>query len=380
MSLSATLTPNGRIFAGNPLKLEVNSDSLCRYIVTVGDEDVFTGSGEGSFFVYLNNVIEPYIHSKVFYNNDPYDLIPVNDVLKNCTVTISNDTDSPIVKSFIAHPGGISRSCFRHLGNTSIFTSRFITDDSSHDVNLFFTLRGEDSLVLIKETEISPLLFVYPTSGTLSIVCNNVTIPLSGTAGQPYALNIDRIRRSLFAFNGFIGSYFELKNGVNILARIGITSVDFSKDRYLVRFLNSFGSYEIVECIGSAKRMNSDEHDDESFDVFDEIVDGYVRQRNRGMKRLKLSINTGSLTESSLLFYQDMLASDDVTLLGYHGADVKVIPSSPDLTFIHNSEKSQSFSIDFLFADCDDRFTFDDIGSQFGDGRIHTSQFTDHFN
>lgn len=374
MSLTATLTPSSRVLIGNPLRLGIASDGTCRYTVSVDGSEVYSGSGHGTFHVFLQDIIAPYLTPQLCYNSDTRLLIPLSTCCKSCSVTVTSGTDTRTI-SFTAYPGGVSRTVLRSLGSGNIFTERFLKSTG----NIFFSLRGTDSLILIRETEITPLLFVYPPSGTLSIRCNGETVSLPGTAYAMYALNLEAVRRSFYEDHDFIGSFFELLLNGSLVISIGITQSSLSKDRYLLRFLNSLGAYDLLECTGSAKR-GSEYDDDSSYEEYDDTVDGYVRRRDRRKSRQSLSVSTGLLDEDRLLFIEDLLASEDVTLLGYHGRDVRVIPSVEDLSVLHNAFRPQSLTISLTMADEDDRFSTDDIDSMLGDGRIHTSEFTEQFN
>ena len=374
MSLSASLTPSSRVLTGNPLKLTVASDTSCRYTVSVAGTQVYAGSGYGSFYVYLQDIIEPYLSPQLCHNSDSRLLIPVSSCCKSCTVSITDGTTTKTL-SFTAYPGGVSRTVLRSLGQGNIFTERFLKSTG----NIFFSLRGTDSLLLVRETEIIPLLFIYPPSGTLSVRCNSETLALSGTAYAMYALNLEAIRRKFYEDHDFIGNLFEILLSGSLVISIGITQSEFTKDRYLLRFLNSLGAYDLLECTGSASR-STEYDDDTSYGEYDPTVDGYVTRRDRRRSRQSLSVSTGLMDEDRVIFLQDLLASEDVTLLGYEGRDIRVIPSIDDPKLLHNSFKPQSLTIDLKLADEDDRFSTDDIDSMLGDGRIHTSQFTEQFN
>lgn len=377
MALTISLTPSSRLFAGNPVKLSVASSSLCHYSVYVDDDLIYTGSSIGTFYVYIQDLIEDRLSAPKVYNNETSALISVSSCYCNCTVTVTNEDGDSRSTTFIAHLGGISRAVIRSLGTGNIFASRFLAASG----NIFFTLRGGSDYITIRETEITPLVFIYPQTGQLSVEAGGYSYALQGTAGAMYALNLEYLRQRFFADHDIIPSLFCIKKSGSVVTYIGITPASVTRDRYYLRFLNSLGCYEIVEMTGLARRSTSEDTQEQpSYDVFDELVGGYRQQRGRSAVRPMLSVSTGDISENQLLFYQDMLSSDDVTLLGYRGQEFRVIPSSPELTFAHNLKDVQSFTVDLLFSDLDDRHSSDDIDSHLGDGRIHTSEFTDQFN
>lgn len=374
MSLIATLNPSTYVLAGNPLKLSVQCDGMCSYKVYVGTQLVYDGRMAGNSYVFIQDIIEPYLHSQVFYNSDARLIIPATGNGLSCSVVVECSEDVSTI-NFKAYLGGVSRSVLRSIGQGNIFTDRFLTSSG----NIFFSLRSESDLLLIRETEISPLLFIYPSSGTLSVRCNGESITLAGTAGALYALNIEAIRKAFFADYDFIGSFFEILKSNSLVISIGITPSSVSKDRYYLRYLNSLGAYEVIECSGSAER-EAEFDDDCSYDVYDPVVDGYVRKRDRRRSRQTVSVHTGLIDEERLILYQDLLSSEDVTLLGYHGCDHKVVPQCDDLTAVIRGARPPFLTIRLTLCDDDDHLSSDDIDRYLGDGRVHTPEFTEQFN
>lgn len=55
MSLTANISPANMALTGNPIKLSINSSSLATYTILVGEQTIFTGSGEGNFFVFIQD-------------------------------------------------------------------------------------------------------------------------------------------------------------------------------------------------------------------------------------------------------------------------------------------------------------------------------------
>jgi len=377
MALIVSLTPASRLFAGNPVKLSISTSSLCKYKVYVNNVLAYTGSGIGSFYTYLQDIIAARLVAPRPFNNDARMLIPATSGVRECLVSVENAAGEYWSTTFTAYLGGMSRAVLRSLGNSNIFTNRFLASTG----NIFFTLRGTNDYVTVKETEISPLLFIYPLAGRLSVEYGGESYNLDGDAGAMYALNIEKIRRAFYDDYKCLPGLFNIRLDGDLVVSIGITPAELSRDRYYLRFLSSLGAYEVLEMKGLARRGSAEDNaETPTFDVFDDLVGGYRQQRGRVALRPKLSVSTGDVTEDELIFYQDMLASEDVTLLGYHGQEIKVLPSSPELTFAHNFSGSQSFNVDLIFSDQDDRYSMDDIDARLGDGRIHTHEFTDQFN
>lgn len=372
MSLIATLTPASSVLAGNPVRLDISSDRDTTFTLSQSGTVIYRGSGSGTYFVYIQDIIASYLQPQILYSSDSRNLIPVTDNGLTFSLSVTNGSQSRSL-SFKAYLGGMSRSVIRSLRQSNPFTARFLSTTG----NIFFSLRERGGMLLMRETEITPLLFIYP-SGTLSVVSNSKTVSLSGTAGSLYGLNIEHIRRSLYDSYGFIANTFTLKLGSSNVIDIVITPATLSREHYYLRYLNSLGAYDILDLTGSAMK-EQDDSDESSHTVFDSTVDGYVLERDRLMSRLSLKLDSGLLSEDRLILFQDMLSSSDVTLLGYHGQDIKVIPSADSMDYLHSSLSAQSIGLTLRFADEDSHFSTDDVDEELGSGSLHSSEFTSQF-
>ena len=373
MSLVVTLSPASRVLAGNPVRLDVSADSETTFQLAVAGTTVYQGSGFGTYFVYLQDLILPYLKPQVLYSDDENLLIPVTGVAKACTVTVTDGTDTRTL-SFTAYPGGLSRSVLRALHESNPFTARFLSPTG----NIFFSLRGRGQHLFMRETELVPLVFIYPPSGSLSITAAGKSMSLSGTASQLYALNLERVRRTIYDDYGILAPTFDLMLSGQKVITLSITPSFLTHDRYLIRYLSSLGTYDILECTGLMRR-SLDESDEMTYSVFDKTVDGYVSERRRKPQRLVLKVSSGLMDEDRLFLFLDMLSSQDVTLLGYRGQDIRVIPSTDGLNVPHNGPDPFAISIDLRAADEDSHLSIDDVTEQLGSGSLHTSQFTSQF-
>ena len=68
MSLTANISPANMALTGNPIKLSINSSSLATYTILVGEQTIFTGSGEGNFFVFIQDILADIVQPAQLYN------------------------------------------------------------------------------------------------------------------------------------------------------------------------------------------------------------------------------------------------------------------------------------------------------------------------
>lgn len=345
MSLAVNLTPSGRALVGNPIKLSVASDGIAFYRVLVGGDNVFTGSGPGAFSVFLGELIQPYLAAQLSSNDDQNIVIPITGQMVNVVVEVWDDDNTPVQRSLSVYWGGVSKQTVRSLGNRNIFTVRFM-----NVTNFFFTSRGTSSLIKMKETEIAPLPMIVPAN--LQLKCGEDTYTSDAAVGSFAALNLSRLRAYWQTRYGYIPGHFDVFGYGGKCCSIVFDPSPLTKDAYLVRFLDSLGCYCVVEFRGLA-RQGIDSGEDATFQKYDELTDSFEEARSRIEAHPVITMNTGYQTESELMFLQELLQSEDVTLLSYRGADRKVTATCDGYEVALSSFSPGSLVFDFRFVDAD---------------------------
>jgi hypothetical protein len=165
--------------------------------------------------------------------------------------------------------------------------------------------------ITIRETELLPIPFLYP-DGALKVVAAGIETSLSGTAGQPVALNLYRLRKKLFQTNQKLASVFDIYSGSTKSCTIVITPGTVSRERYLLEFLNSYGAYERIEVTGIGN-IESEIESDSTYQIYDESIDDYIEARERQSARDKLLVESGYRNTEELVHLMDMLASDELS-------------------------------------------------------------------
>ena len=254
MSLTANISPANMALTGNPIKLSINSSSLATYTILVGEQTIFTGSGEGNFFVFIQDILADIVQPAQLYNESEEVLLQAEGCSRNVTINVSNSEKNNLTISLKVFIGGVSKRMLRHLNdeNKNVFIWKLMNPDG----NFFQTTRTSERLIRIRETELLPLSFIYPDGGILRVIANGMETALIGVAGQPVALNLYRLRKQLFDTHHILASIFDIYVGETKSCTIVITPGTISRERYLLQFLNSYGSYELIEItgIGSIKR------------------------------------------------------------------------------------------------------------------------------
>lgn len=376
MSLTANIYPSTIALAGNPIKLTINSSSVVSYTIRQADRTIFSGSGEGEFSVFLQDIFSGILSPKHLLNESTDILLLDSTSATDIAISVQNTQGETKTLSLKAVIGGISKRLLRRLldENSNIFTWKLLNSS----VNFFKTTRTNGRIITIRETELLPIPFLYP-DGALKVVAAGIETSLSGTAGQPVALNLYRLRKKLFQTNQKLASVFDIYSGSTKSCTIVITPGTVSRERYLLEFLNSYGAYERIEVTGIGN-IESEIESDSTYQIYDESIDDYIEARERQSARDKLQVESGYRNTEELVHLMDMLASDDIKILGLSGRNIRVNAIADNLTHAIRSTLPESIKMTLHFVDSDVRYTGSLSEDEIGNPRIHTEQFTPQFN
>lgn len=376
MSLTANIYPATMALTGNPIKLSVNTTSLATYVIKEGNNIVYTGSGEGDFSIFIQDILAAIVQPATLYNESVDMLISATGSAKDITITVTNTEGGEVTLTLKALIGGVSKRTLRRLNdeNSNIFTWKLLNSEG----NFFQTTRGTGRIFTLRETELLPIPFIYP-DGELKVIASGITTTLPGTTGDPVALNLYRLRKNLFETSHVLASVFDIYSGEIKACTIVITPGTVSRERYLLQFLNSYGAYERIEVTG----IGSIEHkaaDEETYFVYDELVDDYVEARERQSGTDTLKVDSGYRSPEELVYLIDMLSSDDIKILGLDGRNIKVITTADNLASAARATTPESIKLTLRFAESEHHHTGSLLDDDFGSPRIHTEQFTPEFN
>ena len=376
MSLTANIYPSTIALVGNPIKLTINSSSVVSYTIRQADRTIFSGSGEGEFSVFLQDILSGILSPKHLLNESTDILLLDSTSATDIAISVQNTQGETKTLSLKAVIGGISKRLLRRLldENSNIFTWKLLNSS----VNFFKTTRTNGRIITIRETELLPIPFLYP-DGALKIVAAGIETSLSGTAGQPVALNLYRLRQKLFQTNQKLASVFDIYSGSIKSCTIVITPGTVSRERYLLEFLNSYGAYERIEVTGIGN-IESEIESDSTYQIYDESIDDYIEARERQSARDKLQVESGYRNTEELVHLMDTLASDDIKILGLSGRNIRVNAVADNLTHAIRSTVPESIKMTLHFVDSDVRYTGSLSEDEIGNPRIHTEQFTPQFN
>lgn len=379
-ALKVNIYPTGNAFTRNPIFLSVSSSSMATYSIRMNNEEVFKGNGIGEFRVNIAEIVETGITDARILSDNTEHLLAVSGLSAEVTIHVVNEGEEEDNLSFTAWKGGISKKEFRRLRNmgTDIFSLKFLNESC----NFFFTTRSNDWRITMRETELYPLCFIYPGHELkITELLTGQSLAVPGTTGNFYALNLEAVRLKFFTDYGVLANLFDVYSGETFALRIGIEQSPTVRERYRLRFLNSYGVYEVFSLEGEASvTPGMDEDEDAVFRRYDEITDDYYSDRIRTEIQEAVTVKTGFKRPQEIRFLLDLLSSDDVYLAGYGREEIKVIPSAEEFSYRVRPDAPQNVTLKLTFAEKESNWTGEITESGYRKPRVHSKEFSKQFN
>jgi len=379
-ALKVNIYPTGNAFTRNPIFLSVSSCSMATYSIRMNNEEIFKGNGIGEFRVNIAEIVETGITGARILPDNMDHILAVSGLSAEVTIHVVNEGEEEDNLSFTAWKGGISKKEFKRLRNmgTDIFSLKFLNESC----NFFFTTRSNDWRITMRETELYPLCFIYPGHELkITELLTGKSLAVPGTAGNFYALNLEAVRLKFFTDYGVLANLFNVYSGDTFALRIGIEQSPTVRERYRLRFLNSYGVYEVFSLEGEASvTPGMDEDEDAVFRRYDEITDDYYSDRIRTEIQEAVTIKTGFKRPQEIRFLLDLLSSDDVYLSGYGREEIKVIPSAEEFSYRVRPDAPQNVTLKLTFTDKESNWTGEIMESGYRKPKVHSKEFSKQFN
>lgn len=379
-ALKVNIYPTGNAFTRNPIFLSVSSYSMATYSIRMNNEEIFKGNGIGEFRVNIAEIVETGITDARILSDNTEHLLAVSGLSAEVTIHVVNEGEEEDNLSFTAWKGGISKKEFKRLRNmgTDIFSLKFLNESC----NFFFTTRSNDWRITMRETELYPLCFIYPGHELkITELLTGQSLAVPGTAGNFYALNLEAVRLKFFTDYGVLANLFDVYSGDTFALRIGIEQSPTVREHYRLRFLNSYGTYEVFSLEGEASvTPGMDEDEDAVFRRYDEITDDYYSDRIRTEIQEAVTIKTGFKRPQEIRFLLDLLSSDNVYLSGYGQEEIKVIPSAEEFSYRVRPDAPQNVTLKLTFAEKESNWTGEITESGYRKPGVHSKEFSKQFN
>lgn len=248
--------------------------------------------------------------------------------------------------------GGISKEFQKYLlkQTTNAFTFRFLNPFSQ----FLFTTRTDTDYIRLNRNELSPVFFITPTAGAISVETDKKNRFILGTnaIGIPCMVNLPLLLDS-FSASGVVSELFFCIDEIRIFKII--ISDPLFEESYLLKFKNSFDVYEYLEVSGKASRTPEFKNDD-TFNVFDPEVQDFRKSRLRVPSTNIIDVETGYKSHADLLFIGDLLSSTQAWLVD-QTYERECLVSSANYSHALRQTIPESVSLKIEFVDAEIYFT-----------------------
>jgi hypothetical protein len=393
MPSDITITPiaSGHAFTRNPIMLDI-AEAGQRVFMVYGqgytsEHPAYKGEITAPATINLAEFIEAIV-PPIDDPGENGDMISYGLQDGNITIYVDDGREQYHTWQFIAHHGGVSKQNFRKLNQarTDIFAARFLNPAC----NFFLTTRTNDWRLNIKETELYPLIFFYPLQGTLAVNDivggNTVTLPAIYNEvdyhGKLCSLDLKAVRKHFLDEYECIPAVFDILVDGAPAARIAIQEAQPQRERYRLKFRNSFDAFEIIEITGPAEFAPAFDGEDEAsqYKRYQDDLDDFATERQRASMTKDIKMSSGYKTNNELQFLIDAIASEEVYLLGLTNEPIKVIVTADELTYHVRPSGPQAFDLTLTPVDSDTCITpemTDDLAPS--RGNIFSKEFDEHF-
>ena len=305
--ITITKYPNDYCFTGNPVLFEVSTDSDEPVNVNV----IFGGNtystayypfklSENSFKISMNLSDFLRFENKIETSGDQ-----IISVVPGFAVPYQVKIGNSYIFNGFALRGGIGNEAFRKLNKNgyTIFTYRL----SSHFDQFLFTTRTNGKEIRLKETELYPFVFRHPG---IPIVFKNESGSSITTPAQPAgtfcAMNIRSVLEQMPAGTRRIDVCPAGEYAFHFIILPG----KLSEERYLLRFRNSMGAYEILEVTGKATHT-PELAEENKYETLNEFG-FYEERRSRVKSKGVIEVETGYKLRREFPFILDLIQSDEI--------------------------------------------------------------------
>lgn len=310
--------PENFSFTGNPMIYEVETsfDSL-EFEVRVGSRSEklkLTAYQTTEYHSYPNRVRLDISDIVFAFIEDQTLTITKGDIIHtvenfafDCQVYIYDTV--PSVSAIKVFRGGISSKAISGLAkvNRNMFTYRL--DNPVY--NPLFTTRTNGHHIVLRETELYPMLFIHPGTPVSFVTVNGRIITQAAlTAGSICSIDFEAVRQMFASLYGELPSYIVVQFDQEFSFDLTIKPAQISEERILLLFRNSLGAFEPMEVTG--KSYDTPEFSEENLWNTLTNNDYFEENRDRLTVRQKIEAETGFKLKDESYFIKDLIASDTI--------------------------------------------------------------------
>lgn len=311
--------PEKYSFVGNPMiyELETTSDSL-EFEVRVGDRSeklTLTAYQTTPYHTYPKRVRIDVSDIAFSFIEDHSLTITKGDVIHTvenfaflCHVSIHDDRIISVSELRVFR-GGMSNKAISGLAlaNRNMFTYRL--DNPVY--NPLFTTRTNGHHIVLRETELYPMVFIHPGTPISFVTINGRIITQAALdSGTICSIDFEAVRQMFAVLYGELPSYIVVQFDQVYSFDLTIKPAQISEECCQLLFRNSLGAFESIEVTG--KKYDTPEFSEENLWNTLNGDDYFEENRSRLTIRQKIEVETGFKTKEELNFIQDLIGSDTI--------------------------------------------------------------------
>ena len=311
--------PGEYSFIGNPMvyEFETNSDRM-DFEIQVGTRSeklTLTAYKKSPYHSYPNRVrLDIADIVSAFIENQPL-TITKGDVIHTvdnfaflCRVHILEDRNSGTSEIYVFR-GGISNKSISKLSLASrdMFTYRL----NNPVYNPLFTTRTNGHHIVLRETELYPMVFIHPGTPVSFLTINGRIITQAALpAGTICSIDFEAVRQMFATLYGELPAYIVVQFDQQFSFDVTIKAAQITEERCQLLFRNSLGAFEAIEVTG--KKYDTPDFSEENTWNTLNAADYFEENRDRLTVRQKIEAETGYKIKDELNFIQDLIASDTI--------------------------------------------------------------------
>jgi len=345
MAVTIIKSPNKYSFVGNSIAFELQTDSsdFVKMEIKVGENTYSAtyysyNTGDNQFVIHADISDYLKIETEIVIPEDEI-ITPISHFNLPYQVDIF-DEENNLVSQFIgiAFQGGIPNSSFRTLyeNEMDIFKYRL----ASFSEQFLFTTRTNGKEIKVKETELFPFIFI---SLGMSIVFQSETGDQIASPAQPAgsicAMDIKKVLSQMPEGTKQIDIMINGKSSFSFKILPG----KLSEERYLLKFKNSLGAFEILEVTGRA--MHAPEFSDESLWETINDLNFYEERRERVKSKGIIEVETGYKERREFPFILDLIKSDEIYFIYPDGESFRCHVKADNAQFRHLMTEPTSINL-----------------------------------
>ncbi|MDR1097451.1 MAG: hypothetical protein LBL57_04900 [Tannerella sp.] len=321
MSITVKKQPDAYSFAGNPVPIELETDSDA-----IIQMDIITGGRTYPVSYY------PYRESDGIYRvradisdylkfepvstlpQGEETITPLPDFSRHFQVKIHEGDEILPLEGLEGHVfyGGIGKRAIQSLAQAgmNMFSYRL----AFYQTNFLFTTRTNGREITLSRAELYPFAFIHPGVPLTFVSGTGERLETAAlAAGTAATMDIRKILEQFPPETSRIEVHYQGEYAFHFALRPETPA----REQYVIRFRNSLGAFEALEVTGCA--THAPEFSEE--DIYETLTafDFYEERRSRPEHRNTITVETGYRPRRDFPFILDMIASDETYFIHADG-------------------------------------------------------------